>query len=133
MQTIEQLGAVERARQQFANNGFITLWLKAGDEFAAFALRVEQATDGAEVTHVHDRPTGCTGCGNHLFDVRDGRVHAAQGQRATEILFLGIDDDHGGMAQCGRCVTATAELKHRFWNGHSGAPWGGAFATLSSG
>ena len=120
-------------RQQFADDGFIALRFKARDEFAALALRVEQATDGAEVTHVHDRPTGGTGSGNQLFDVRDSRVHAAQGQRATEIFFLGIDDDHGGMTQCGRCVTATAELKHRFWNGHSGAPWGGAFATLSSG
>ena len=82
---------------------------------------------------MHDRPAGSAGSGHQLLDVRDGGIHAAQGQRTTEVFFLGIDDDKGRMAQIGRCVTAAAELKHRFWNGHSGAPSGGAFATLSSG
>jgi hypothetical protein len=53
-----QFGAVERARQQFADDGFVALWLQAGDELAAFALRVEQATHGAEVAHMHDRAAG---------------------------------------------------------------------------
>jgi hypothetical protein len=64
----------------------------ARDELAAFALRVEQATDGAEVAHVHDRAAGLAGGVEQLLDVRDGRVHAAQGQRTAEVFFLGIDD-----------------------------------------
>ena len=36
------------------------------------------------------------------------------------LALIGIDDDKGRMAQDGCCITAAAELKHRFWNGHSG-------------
>ncbi|VVO45412.1 hypothetical protein PS723_06609 [Pseudomonas fluorescens] len=133
LQTFFQLRAMEGTGQQLADDGLVTLWLEARDELTACALRVEHSTHGAEVMHMHNRPAGSAGRGDQLLDVFDGSIHAGQGQWATEILFLGINDDQAGMAQTGRCITTAGELKHRLWNGHSGAPLGRAFATLSSG
>ncbi|MCY1179878.1 hypothetical protein D9M73_202970 [compost metagenome] len=132
-QALCQFGAVKSAWQQFADDGFIALRLQARNELSTYALWVEQPAEGTEVADMHDRPAGGAGSGEQLLDVRDSFIHAAQGQGTAEVFFLGIDDDQGGMAQIGRCITAAAELKHRFWNRHSGAPWSGAFAPLSSG
>lgn len=132
-QALLQVGAMESAGQQFFNHGFVAQGFKARNELAALALWVEQPAMGAQVAHMHDWPPGGPGCAEQLPDVRDCRIHAAQGQGAGKVFFLGIDDDQRRLTQVGRCVTAAAELKHRFWNGHSGAPSSGAFATFSSG
>ncbi|MNY32759.1 hypothetical protein D3C86_1669950 [compost metagenome] len=63
LQAFGQFGTVERARQQFADDGFVALWLKARNEFTTDTLRVEHATERAEVAHMHDRPAGGTGRG----------------------------------------------------------------------
>ncbi len=128
-----QAGAMEGAGQQFADDGFVTLRLKARNEFAALALGVKQAAHGTQVAHMHNRAPGTARCGHKLLDVLYRRVHAREGERAAEVFFLGVDDHQGRMIEVGCCVTATAELKHRLWNGHSGAPVSGAFATLSTG
>jgi len=125
-----QAGAVERAGQQFTDDGFVAHWLQAGNEFAALALWVKQAADGAQVAHMHDRATGVARRSDQLLDIAHRRIHAREGEWTAEVFLLGVDDHEGRMAEIGRCITSTADLKHRLWNGHSGASCEGGFCAI---
>lgn len=104
-----QAGAVERAGQQFTDDGFVAHRLQAGNELAALALWVKQAAHGAQVAHMLNWATGVARRGDQLLDIADRRVHAREGEWTAEVFLLRIDDHEGRMAEIGSRVTSTAD------------------------
>ncbi len=122
LQTLMQVGAGEGVGQALLHHRLVAERRQAFDEASARALRVEQATGDAQVAHVQHRGTEVA-CGiEQGGDLADRGFHVRQLQGTAAVLFLGVDDQQGGLAEGGRCITASEQLEQGFRFGHGWAP-----------
>jgi hypothetical protein len=116
-----QTGAVERAGQQFADDGFVALGSSPG-------MNSPRSPCGSNRPPTVPRWRTCT-IGRPARRAAASTclmlaTAASMPLRASGPLRYSFWASMitSRMAEVGCCVTTAAELKHRLWNGHSGAP-----------